>query len=256
VRRGTSAVVWHDVECAAYDVDLPFWRELAGAADGPVLDLGCGTGRVTLDLARRGHHVTGLDSDPDLVRELSARARRRGLRVKAVAADARSFDLGRAEGPGPLVQGGAFALAIAPMQVMQLMDGSDGRRSALASIRRHLRPGGVFAAALADPFQGVPDDGQALPPLPDIREDGGWVYASTPVAVRREHGSAAIDRHRQSVSPTGEIVEWVTTISLDLVSPAELEAEGADCGFTARERAWIEETTEWTGSTVVILEAS
>jgi SAM-dependent methyltransferase len=239
----SDAVVWHDVECAAYDIDLPLWRELADDADGPVLDIGAGTGRVALDLARRGHDVTALDADPDLVHELKARARKRKLRVKTVAGDARSFELGH-----------PFALAIAPMQVVQLFGGSDGRRSALASIRRHLRPGGLFAAALADPFDGLPD-GEVIPPLPDIRETDGWVYASTPVAVRRERGAAAIDRHRQSVSPAGDITEWVATIELDLVSAAELEQEAAPCGFNALERGWIPETTLWTGSTVVMLEA-
>jgi SAM-dependent methyltransferase len=239
----SDAVVWHDVECAAYDIDLPLWRELADAAAGPVLDIGAGTGRVALDLARRGHAVTALDSDPDLIHELVARARKRKLRVKTVAGDARSFDLGQ-----------EFALAIAPMQVVQLFGGADGRRAALGAIRRHLRPGGLFAAALADPFDGLPA-GDILPPLPDIRETDGWVYASTPVAVRRESGAAAIDRHRQSVSPDGAITEWVATIELDLVSAAELEREADDCGFRALERGWIEETTLWTGSTVAMLEA-
>jgi SAM-dependent methyltransferase len=239
----SDAVVWHDVECAAYDLDLPLWRELAEQADGPILDVGAGTGRVALDLARRGHDVTALDADPDLIHELSSRARARNLRVKATAADARSFELGH-----------EFALAIAPMQVVQLFGGERGRRAALAALRRHLRAGALFAAALADPFEGIPA-GDVVPPMPDIREADGWVYASTPVAVRRESASAAIDRHRQSVSPTGDISEWVATIQLDLVTPGELEDEAADAGFAARERRWIPETREWTGSTVVMLEA-
>lgn len=239
----SEAVIWHDVECAAYDVDLPLWRELADEAGGPVLDIGAGTGRVALDLARRGHDVTALDSEPELLHELTARARRRSLRVRTATADARSFELGR-----------EFALAIAPMQVVQLFGGADGRRSALSAIRRHLRPGGVFSAALADPFDGLPE-GEILPPLPDIREADGWVYSSTPVAVRHASGHAAIDRHRQSVSPAGDVSEWVATIQLDLVTAAELEQEAAGCGFRARERGWIDETTLWTGSTVAILEA-
>jgi SAM-dependent methyltransferase len=240
----SDSVIWHDVECAAYDLDLPLWRVLAKEADGPILDIGAGTGRVAIDLARHGHDVTALDSDPDLLHELAARARKRNLRVPTAAADARSFELGH-----------QYALAIAPMQVVQLLGGERGRRAALACIRRHLRPGGIFAAALADPFEGIPDEGEVVPPMPDIRDVDGWVYSSTPVAVRREHATAAIDRHRQSVSPAGEISEWVATIELDLVSADELEAEAAGHGFRARKRGWIPETVEWTGSTVVVVEA-
>ena len=45
------AIAWHDAECGSYRADLPLWRELADEAGGPVLDLGCGSGRVALDLA-------------------------------------------------------------------------------------------------------------------------------------------------------------------------------------------------------------
>jgi hypothetical protein len=112
----------------------------------------------------------------------------------------------------------------------------------------------VFAAALADPYDGIPDE-EWVPPVPDIREEDGWVYASTPVTVRRHGEAAAIERHRQTVSPSGEISEWVTSITLDLVTPDEFEAEGTASGFIARPRAWIPESTQWTGSTVVMLEA-
>ena len=240
----TEAVIWHDVECSAYDLDFDLWRELAEEADGPVLDLGCGTGRVALDLARRGFPVTAVDADPELVRALSARARERGLAVTAVTADARSLELG-----------GGFGLAIAPMQVVQLLGGSAGRLAALRSLRRELRPGALFAAALADPFEGVPP-GEVLPPMPDIREEEGWVYASTPVTVRAEGEGAAIDRHRQAVSPAGEIRESVATIVLDLVSPEAFEDEARAAGFTPAGRRWIPDSAEWTGSTVVLLEAA
>ena len=239
----SEAVVWHDVECAAYDVDLPLWRELAERADGPILDIGAGTGRVALDLAKRGYDITAIDSDADLVHELSTRARARDLRIETMPGDARSFELGR-----------EFALAIAPMQVFQLMGGEDGRRAAFESIHRHLRTGALFAAALADPFEGIPDE-EVMPPMPDIREVDGWVFASRPISVRIERPVAAIDRLRQTVSPKGEVSEWVFTLEVDLVTADDVEREASGCGFKVRERGWVPETTEWVGSTVVILEA-
>ena len=55
--RQPMSVIWHDLECGGYREDLPLWRALADRAGGPVLDVGAGTGRVALDLARAGHEV-------------------------------------------------------------------------------------------------------------------------------------------------------------------------------------------------------
>ncbi len=112
------------------------------------------------------------------------------------------------------------------MQVVQLLGGSDGRARMLASAREHLdarRP----AARSRSPtrFEGIPDDEELAPPLPDVREEDGWVYSSTPVDVREENGATAIDRLRQAVSPSGELDESMATILLDSVTPEELETE-------------------------------
>ena len=240
-----DAVVWHDVECGGYDADLGVWRELAGSANGPLVELGCGTGRVALDLAGRGHAVTALDSDASLIRALEERARDTGCSLDAVVADARSFRLPRRD----------FTLFIAPMQVVQLMGGPDGRRAMLECVRGHLRAGGLFAAALADPFEGVPAE-DAGPPLPDVREQDGWVFSSTPVAVRSEADGTAIDRVRQAVSPTGELDESVTSIVLDRLEADELEAEAAAAGFRASARRTVPATGDYVGSVVVVLEAA
>jgi SAM-dependent methyltransferase len=233
-------VVWHDVECGGYEADLALWRDLAAAASGPVLEIGCGTGRVALDLAARGHDVTALDSDAALI---GALARRAAGVLDAAVGDARSFRLER-----------RFALAIAPMQVVQLMGRRDGRAAMLAAVRSHLSPGGVFAAALADPFDGVPAEA-AGPPLPDVREEDGWVFSSTPVAVRTVDGGTAIDRLRQAVSPTGDLDESMTTIVLDDVGAAMLEAEGATAGYRVLPRRQVPPTGDYVGSAVVLLGA-
>ena len=241
--RPDAAVIWHDVECGGYEADLPVWRSLAEQCPGPVLDVGCGTGRVTLDLSMRGHDVTGLDCDPALVRALGARARRRRLPARAHVGDARSFELGR-----------HFGLAVAAMQVVQLLEGPRGRRSMLAATRQHLRRGAVLALALADPFEGLPVE-QALPPLPDVQERDGWIFYSTPVALRGERGVTAIERLHQIVSPAGDLSEELVTVRLDGVTPDELEAAGAEVGFRALERRSVPATDAYVESTVVVLEA-
>src|SRR6185295_14842394 len=95
-----APIVWHDLECGAYRADLELWQVLADltARRGKpcdVLDLGCGTGRVSLDLGAHGHRVTGVDVDPVLIEELRRRAAAENLAVGGVAADARDFQLGR-----------------------------------------------------------------------------------------------------------------------------------------------------------------
>jgi SAM-dependent methyltransferase len=233
-------VAWHDAECGAYAADLPLWRELAEDAGGPLLDVGCGSGRIALDLAERGHEVTGVDSEGPLIGALRHRASE--LPIRAEVADARSLDLGR-----------RFALAIAPMQVVQLMGGPSGRAGLLASVGRHLDPGARFALALADPFEELPPQ-DALLPLPDVRERDEWVLSSQPVAVRKEEHGVAIDRVRQAVSPAGELTEELVTIALDHLSPDQLEAEAAEHGYAARPRRRVEATEDYVGSTVVVLE--
>jgi SAM-dependent methyltransferase len=237
-------VIWHDVECASYAADLELWRRLAAAAGGPVLDIGSGTGRVALDLAERGHDVSALDADAALIEALERRARERGLRVRATSGDARTFDLA----------GARFALAIAPMQVVQLLGGPAGRSAMLARVRAHLQPGAVFAAALADPFEGEPAE-IVGPPLPDVREQDGWVFQSQPIAVRAVSGGSEIDRIRQAVSPDGELSESFNTIKLEDLAPEELESDGRAAGFAVRPRESVPPIADYVGSTVVVLEA-
>lgn len=234
---------WHDVECASYGADLGLWRELADERGGPVLDVGAGTGRVAMHLAAAGHEVVALDADPDLVRACAERARSRGLPVRAHAADARSFDVGT-----------RHPFALMAMQVAQLLGGERGRAAMLASVMRHLEPGGLLAVALADPFGGVPP-GEFLPPLPDVLEIDGWVLSSTPVDVRDEPDHVAIDRHRQAVSPAGDLTEEIVTITLEAVTAATLEEEGKHAGFTPLPHRSVPATPDYVGSSVVLLEA-
>jgi hypothetical protein len=114
----------------------------------------------------------------------------------------------------------------------------------------------LLAVALADPFEGIPADEDPAPPLPDVREEDGWVYSSTPVAVRADGDATAIDRLRQAVSPRGELAESMATIHLDHLEPSQLEAEAQALGFRALPQRVVPETDGYVGSTVVVLEAA
>jgi SAM-dependent methyltransferase len=230
-----TEVMWHDLECGGYVEDLPLWRELAG--DGPVLDLGCGTGRVALDLAAHGVPVVGLDVDEVLLDELRRRAG--DLPVETVRADARDFDLGR-----------RFPVVLAPMQTVQLLGGPDGRAGFLRCAKAHLEPGGLFAIAIADAIE-LFDDVDAV--LPDVHEAGGTVYFSQPVSIRDQGDRFEIEFAREVVDPHGGRTSGRSVIHLDRLDAGQLEA--AAQGFTVLERRTVPQTDAYVGSTVVMLRA-
>jgi SAM-dependent methyltransferase len=248
-----STVIWHDVECGSYAEDLPLWRSLAAAHGDPVLDVGAGTGRVALDLAGAGYQVTALDRDPELIAALERRLGRNSeiVRVSSrapvttVIADARDFDLGDRR----------FPLVIVPMQTIQLLGGVEGRVAFLRCAHRHLAPGGVLAAAIAEALDlyEVAEGFEA--PIPDIREHDGVVYSSTPVAIRADSDGFVLERRREIVAPKGERTVERDVIRLDGLTARGLEREGRAAGFAPAGRASVPATSDYSGSEVVILRA-
>ena len=102
-----------------------------------VLDGGCGTGRVAIELARRGLDVVGVDADPAM---LSA-ARAKAPELEWILADLSDFTLPDADGPGPR----RFDAAVLAGNVMIfVVPGSEGR--VLDRIAAHLHPGGLLVA--------------------------------------------------------------------------------------------------------------
>lgn len=237
-----STVVWHDLECGSYREDLELWRGLAERHGGPVLDVGAGSGRVTIELARAGYAVTALDRDPALLAALTARAE--GLPVRAVRADARDFSLG-----------GRFALCIVPMQTVQLLGGPAGRSAFLACARAHLEPGGRMAVAISETLEPFEVDEDAPGPLPDVCERDGVVYASHPTAVRADGDGFVLERRREVVDVRGERTEELDRIHLDQLDAETLEQEAARVGLGAAGRLLIPPTPDYVGSEVVVLRA-
>ena len=234
-----GTVIWHDLEYGSYAADLPLWLELAGRHGSPLLELGAGTGRVTLELARHGHSVVALDRDAQLLGELRRRAGT--LDVETVVADARAFALQR-----------RFALCVVPMQMVQLLGGAAGRAAMLARAARHLRPGGALAIAISPDLERWSARDGAGAPLPDTCEREGTIYFSQPTAVSLEHEGYVLERRRETVSPTGHRAARLHRIRLDHLSAHQLELEGAGCVLAPTGRRRIPATRDYASSEVVI----
>lgn len=233
-----TAAIWHDVECGGYAADLRLWEELAARRGDSVLELGCGTGRVSLHLARRGFEVIGLDRDAILVETLRARAGE--APVRALCADAADFQL-----PEPV------SLVVAPMQFLQLLPDAAAREACLRCVASALLPNGLLAAAIVED---LPHSAAPLPPLPDVREVDGWVYSSLPVAVRPGAERILLRRLRQTVAPDGDLSEEEDEVQLRTLSAARLEEEARRAGFAPVGRRAIAATDAHVGSLVVLLE--
>jgi SAM-dependent methyltransferase len=154
-----SAVDWFGGEvdaeqaerfAALYDLDVPhgpaaaidWFRAIARRTGGPILELGCGTGRVAIPLAQDDHEVVGLDRSQAMLARAERHARREGVTLRLVEGDMRSFSFSE-----------AFALIAIPFNTF-LMLAPDDRWACLARAREHLGPTGLLAI---DAFQPDPE---------------------------------------------------------------------------------------------------
>lgn len=113
--------------------DVELYDSLARDLGGPILALGCGTGRVTAELALRGHDVVGLESNPHALRTARERVAQSGARgkVELLLGDLHAFDLGR-----------TFPLVVLADNSFQRLIDSVSQRECLTCIARHLARGG------------------------------------------------------------------------------------------------------------------
>jgi SAM-dependent methyltransferase len=205
--------------------DLPFWLELARRGQGPVLELGCGSGRVLLPLLQEiaGIQVVGLENDPAMLALLAGQegqlsASERG-RLRLVQGDMAAFELSE-----------RFALILLPCNTYSMLE-AERRRATLACVRRHLLPGGLFAASLPNPALLL-----RLPRRADSELEDSFPHpmGGEPVQVssgwERSAAHLTVYWHYDHLLPDGR-VERISTQAVHELAPAEaylseLEAAG------------------------------
>ncbi|WP_254767728.1 class I SAM-dependent methyltransferase [Salinilacihabitans rarus] len=114
--------------------DVDFYRELAREADGPVLEVGCGTGRVYLEVLRDGVDAYGIDVSEGMLEVLRENAAAAGLEPSVRRADVTEFDPER-----------EYALAIVPFRAFLHLLEIDDQLAALERLHDALAPGGRLA---------------------------------------------------------------------------------------------------------------
>lgn len=138
----------YDLHYEGYEEDTPFYVGEAERATPPVLELACGTGRVTIPIAQAGVEVVGLDSPPEMLAvaqkkmvQLSPEVKER---IRLLEGDMRDFSLD-----------GRFGLIMIPFRSFLLLLSVKDQKQALRNIYRHLRPDGRLALNIFVPDLGI-----------------------------------------------------------------------------------------------------
>jgi ubiquinone/menaquinone biosynthesis C-methylase UbiE len=118
--------------------DVAFWQRLAAAQDGPVLELGCGTGRIAVPVARAGARIVGIDRSQEMLARARTRIVRTGLRGRLTLVRGDIRDL-------PFTRRTKFSAVLAAYGILQSLTRERDLTRTLAAVARVLRQGGLFA---------------------------------------------------------------------------------------------------------------
>jgi SAM-dependent methyltransferase len=204
--------------------DMPFWLELARKQGGPALELGCGSGRVTLALAQAGMEVCGLDHDFQMLRYLRTRIPVELMdKVRIFQADMGAFRMAQ-----------RFALILMPCNTLSSLDDATRGRT-FHNVAAHLQPGGIFAASLPNPavLKSMPRRGEE-----EIEETFQHPHTGNPVQVssawKRTDAEFILTWHYDHLLPDGEVRRFSATTRHKLQSLEEYEVELRQAGLSLR----------------------
>lgn len=243
----------YDVRTQTPAGEIEFYVARARASGGRVLELACGTGRVSWPIARAGVSITGLDIESAMLEQAEAKGARETPdvrhRARFVRGDMTNFSLDA-----------DFALAIVPFRAFLMLLTVEQQRGALGAIRRHLRPGGTLIIDIFDPLYEMLVDEHSTPArdIPDFRHPrtGNTVSVKVPERINDHIQQQFTERWRfREVAADGAIVReedelltlrWIFRYEMRYLlelSGFEVEAElsdylGAPPAY-GREQIWI-----------------
>jgi SAM-dependent methyltransferase len=123
----------YDEENDPYTDDIPFILKWATKADGPIIDLACGTGRVTIPLAKAGHQLIGVDVHQGMLNHARQKSSRACLSIEWLEQDCTELKLG-VKSPLIYMVGNSF----------QHFLSNEAQNGLLMSVHKHLRDDGIF----------------------------------------------------------------------------------------------------------------
>lgn len=222
--------------------DVSFYREQAAGCGGPVLEIGCGTGRLTIPLARAGHEVWAVDVSAAMLGQLDAKLEAESAevrrRVHVVRQDAAALDLP--------VRG--FGFAAIPFNVLMLIADFEAERRTLAAAAAHLAPGGRLALDVMNPLTLPLDaDRKAAPSEPRRNPRTGNQYVKNTLASRLdEQQCQRLYGWYDELQPNGTIEVSEYSFTWRMIFRFELELMLGQAGFAIERLAGDFEDQPWT----------
>ena len=230
-RPGTYGASFADVYDDWYadvsDVDATVAAIRRLAAEGSVLELGVGTGRLAVPLAAAGVRVVGVDAAPEMLRRL--RAKPGGPAVAAVLADMATLPL----------PDGSVDIAFAAFNTLFNLADDAAQRRCLAEVARVLRPSGRLAVeAFVPPEQGMPDGGVSVR---DVTLDSAVLSVT-----RHDAAGQVVHGQHVEISENGiRMRPWV----LRYLSPDQLDERARAAGLALESRHADWERSPWSAET-------
>lgn len=203
--------------------ELAFYSRLLGEHGGPVLELGCGTGQLTLALAEAGADVTGLDLSAPMLECARQKAEARRITVEWVQADCRDFALER-----------SFGLVFFPANsLLHLLHWRD-LQACFAQVRAHLKPGGAFAFEIFNPSLALltRNPAERCPVGAYSDPDGGALVTVTENSVY--DSATQINHIRWFYRSDDQAEETTAALDMRMIFPQEIEALLHYNGFDVR----------------------
>ena len=215
----------YDLQHEGITDDIPFYLDEARRYGGPILELGCGTGRVAIPLAREGFEVTGLDISRPMLDHARSKAKGAGVSVRWVEADCRDFNLGR-----------EYGLVVFPFNSIAHLHDHESIEACLACVGAHLESTGRFIIDIFNPRLEIllRDSSERYPVAEYSDPDGCGTVVITENNVY--DNASQINRIKWYYRIGDDATEHVRELNMRIFHPQELDGLLRSNGFTVEHK--------------------
>jgi SAM-dependent methyltransferase len=210
----------YDLQHVGFTDDIPFYLKQAREIGGEVLELACGTGRITIPLAEAGVRITGLDLEEGMLRLARSKAAEKGVKVDWIRGDCRALDLGR-----------RFDLIFLPFNSIAHLHAPESIQACFAGVREHLSDRGRFIVDIFNPrLDMLTRDASERYPVAEYQDPDG--RGTVLITENNVYDAATQVNHIKWYYRVGDSpVERVADLNMRIFFPQELDALLRASGF-------------------------